>query len=233
MAECICRCFNFPKFATECTSYWWFLHIHQHVHFLLALPLTFCHVTYPFSVSVTPLQYQCVIVMVLLQPFRSLSDRSTTVDNFFCAGHKVNSERRNCVSKICDLNLYSMNKGSSAGIWTGFWLDGRGKDPLFSIETRTDSGAHQPPILRVLWLFPWALNGRDVKLAPQLHLVPKWRIVELYNHFLIFLRGIMLNYAQKQLYVTFLSSQCDLFNSISGSILPVICLQVWGLGWYH
>jgi hypothetical protein len=33
-----------------------------------------------------------------------------------------------------------MNRGSSAGIWTGFWLDGRGKIPLFPIETRPSLG---------------------------------------------------------------------------------------------
>jgi hypothetical protein len=78
----------------------WFLQTHQYVHVLLALPRTFCHVTSHSSVSATPLQYQCVIVMALPHPFRILSLRSTRVDNFFCAGYQIRREETVCVKPV-------------------------------------------------------------------------------------------------------------------------------------
>jgi hypothetical protein len=85
-------------------------------------------------------------------------------------------------------------------IVAGHGLEGRGSIPnicksfLFSTESRPVVRPAQPPIQCVPGTLSWRYSGWGVKLIAHLHLGRRSRMVELYLHFPICIRGILLNY---------------------------------------
>jgi hypothetical protein len=75
---------------------------------------------------------------------------------------------------------------------------------LFSTASRPTVGPTQLPIRWVPGALSPGVKPQRVKLATHLHLMPRSRKVNLYLHSPIYLHGIVLNYAQRQLHLFYL-----------------------------
>jgi hypothetical protein len=95
---------------------------------------------------------------------------------------------------------FPCSRDSSAGIATGYGLDGwgsihgTGKSFFFLLRSvQTCSGAHPASYSGYQRLIPWRQSGRSVKLTTHLYLLMRSRMVELYLQSPIRLHGVLRN----------------------------------------
>ena len=101
---------------------------------------------------------------------------------------------------------------------------------LVGLRTYQHLGIHWTP-----WALTSALNRLEMKLNSHLHLVQRLRLIDAVPLLHIHVHGLMLNYAQGQIY--FWGKQCGSVGSVTKLGLPkslteVLCVHLQGAAWF-
>jgi hypothetical protein len=93
---------------------------------------------------------------------------------------------------------HDLSAGTAQPVWRRArrpWFPSRLRQKVFFTTQRPDRLWSLPSLIHNGYrgLFPRDYSGRGVKMTTHLHLVQRSRMVELYLHFFIRLRGIVLN----------------------------------------
>jgi hypothetical protein len=133
---------------------------------------------------------------------------SLLTGNFICAYFGTSLILKHVFLKLLHLPYHGLGQLSmySDGIRvkrSGFDSRQRHKIFLFSTMSRLALGPTQPPIQWAPRDISEGLRGSGVKVAIHLHLVPRSRMVQLYPHSLLFVRGIMFNLKIRRKFLSF------------------------------